>query len=102
LSKLVGRPVTQLRKEVVSLIDVVMIVTGQEANTAAHTLRDINNTYIAVGGISPHCSEQLLSSSKIKYLQFPVERQRETPVAEIDVVIEIIFLLPGAAAAKVR
>jgi hypothetical protein len=104
LSKLVGRPITQLRKEgkLMSLIDVIMIITGQNTNVAGGTLRDINNTYLAVQGGSLNCSELKIPSPKIRYYQFPGQGQRETPVAEIDVVIEIIFLLPGAAAAKVR
>jgi hypothetical protein len=104
LSKLVGRPVTQLRKEgkLMSLIDVVVILTGKSSKDAADAISDINNTYLEVSEKNRHFSGQLFTSPKIKYFKFPGQGQRETPVAEIDVVIEIIFLLPGAAAAKVR
>jgi hypothetical protein len=48
LSKLVGRPVTQLRKEgkLMSLIDVVVILTGKSSKDAADAISDINNTYL--------------------------------------------------------
>ena len=91
LGVLLKRDVTQLRNAgcILSVIDVAMVITGLARNQASEAVRELLKRYPEVQG-------------KILNCKFPGERQRNTPGAEIETIIEIIMLLPGAAAATTR
>jgi hypothetical protein len=72
-----------------SVIDVVMNVTGLERNQSAQVFRRICEHYADVD----------VSTANF---QFEGQGQRETPVAKIAVIVEIIMLAPGCTAAAVR
>ena len=73
----------------ISVIDVARGVTGKNANDAAEDVRIMVARY-------PEVKEKLLN------LKFPGRGQRDTPVADLPTIIEVIFLLPGKMAAQVR
>ena len=95
LARLLGVKVStigSLRKTVdqkVSVIDVTAAVTGRGKHGSAEAVRTICQNFPEVGG-------------KIGHLSFPGPGQRETPIADLATMIEIIMLLPGTVAAKVR
>ena len=72
-----------------SLIDTVATLSGLDAHYAAKALRDVTAQFPAVG-------------SKISLWKFPGERQRDTPVADLATVYEILMVLPGRNAARIR
>ena len=73
----------------ISVIDVVTAVTGKHPRHAADDLRTVLTKYPNV-------------ALKLVQLKFPGRGQRDTPVASLETMVEIIMLLPGAAAARVR
>lgn len=96
LAKLLGKDValigtirrTQGDVPMISVFDVMGAITG----CGEHAARDwqrLNEAYPEV-------------RSKWANFKFPGRGQRNTPVADLPTVIEIIFLLPGRAAARVR
>ncbi len=73
----------------VSVIDVIMIITSADAHVAGNTLRRIEEKFAEV-------------KEQIGHFKFPGERQRETPVTDVRGMVEIIMLLPGRQAGRVR
>lgn len=74
----------------VSVIDVILIVTGAtDAHVAAQILRRMLETYAEL-------------KEKIDQFRFPGQGQRETPVTDVRGMVEIIMLLPGVQAARIR
>ena len=91
LGALLQRDVTQLRNagRILSVIDVAMAITGLARDQASKAVRELLRSQPEV-------------RSKISNLKFPGRGQRDTPGAEIETIIEIVMLLPGAAAATTR
>lgn len=94
LSRLLGRDVQQIRKtdenpSRISVIDVVAAITGQNKSNAAVAFKRLQRDHPAVTANSSDC-------------KFPGERQRKTPVTDVRGIVEIIMLLPGHTAARVR
>ena len=95
LGALLGREVKQIRKTEedgtarVSVIDVVPAITGQAGRGAAVQFGRLVAQY---PGIDGNC---------ILY-KFAGARQRNTLVCDVRSVVEIILLLPGAQAARLR
>ena len=76
----------------VSVIDVAVAVTGHDANHAGQAVRNVCEKY-------PDVYE------KVVYVNFPDARGRmgqKTPVADVKGIVEIIMLLPGQKATRVR
>ena len=73
----------------ISVVDVSSAVTGLDAVESARALRRIFEAHPEVRAKCPH-------------LKFKGRGQRDTPVADIATIVEIIFLLPGRSAARVR
>ena len=94
LSELLGREVGPIRKTDeqpprISVIDVIALVTGKAARKAANDLSFVKERYPEVAeGIGPH--------------RFPGRRQRDTPVCGARALVELILLLPGKQASKIR
>ncbi len=98
LADLLGREVVDIRKTNetpprISLIDVVQAITGQAKNNAGKTFERIKENY-------PEVSPE--DSPKWRNYRFPGRGQRDTPVADVRGMVELIMLLPGAQAARVR
>ena len=95
LAALLGKSiVTEIRRTNeepprVSVIDVVAAITGKDANNAA---RDIG----LIKGLHPEVTQNL------GIFKFAGRGQKNTPVASARGIVEIIMLLPGHHAAKVR
>ena len=94
LSALLGRKVGRIRKTNdtparVSVVDTIAVITGKNANHSAEAMRDLGNRYPEVNG-------------GIVHLKFPGRGQRNTPVADARGIVEVIMLLPGAQAARIR
>ena len=94
LGALLGREVKQLRTTEeepprISVIDVVEAITGQAKNNAGKTLDRIKESYSEV-------------SPNWRNFRFPGRGQRDTPVANVRGIVEVIMLLPGHTAAGVR
>ena len=98
LSGLLGREVQQLRitEEIpprISVIDVAVVITGHGAKYASEAVRNIRQNH-------PDVSE------KIGDVKFPDSRgrkgQKSTPAMDVRGAVEIILLLPGSQAARVR
>ena len=94
LSELLGREVGPIRKTNeqpprISVIDVIALVTGKAARKAVNDLSFVRERYPEVAeGIGPH--------------RFPGRRQRDTPVCGARALVELILLLPGKQASKIR
>ena len=73
----------------VSVIDVTMAITGKDRNHAAEDLRRIIGSYPEVNA---NCVNW----------KFAGARQRNTPVTDARGIVEIIMLLPGRQASRVR
>ena len=73
----------------VSIVDVAMAVTGKPQHDAAQDFRRLSTQYPEVGA---NCSHD----------RFPGRGQRDTPVADVRGIVEIVMLLPGRQAARVR
>jgi len=95
LATLLGREsVSQIRKTDenpprVSVIDVVEAITGQAKNNAGKTLDRIKESYPEV-------------SPNWRNFRFPGRGQRDTRVADVRGIVEVIMLLPGHTAARIR
>ena len=92
LAALLGKEVAQMRKtdeNQISVIDVAMVVTGGSQHDAARALRRLSDQHPEVGPNWP-------------LLKFPGKRQRDTPVTDAKGIFEIIMLLPGRQAARLR
>ena len=87
--------VRQIRKTAedpprVAVYDVLQLVTGCSANNCSNVYQRLSESY----------SEALTGCSSFR---FPGRGQwKETPVAEVRTIVEIIMVLPGRAAARVR
>ena len=73
----------------VSVIDTIAAITGRNANRSAEAIRELGDRYPEVNG-------------NIVNLKFPGRRQRNTPVTNAKGIVEIIMLLTGRQAARVR
>ena len=73
----------------ISVIDVIVAVSGGSQHDAAWTLRRLSDPYPEVG---TNCS----------LYKFKGRRQRDTPVTSVKGIVEIIMLFPGRQAARVR
>ena len=94
LAVLLGREVIRIRRtdenpSRVSVIDVAMAVSGGTQHDAAKSLRRLCDQYPEVG---PNWS----------HLKFKGRGQRETPVTDAKGIVEVIMLLQGQQAARVR
>ena len=94
LAALLGKETVQIRKTNetpprVSVIDTIAAVTGRNANRSGEAIRELGDRYPEVNG-------------NIVNLKFPGRRQRNTPVTDAKGIVEIIMLLPGKQAARVR
>ena len=89
-----GRDIARIRKTnqtppKVSVIDVVQAITGKDARHAAEDVRILCSSYPEVDGIFVH-------------FRFPGRGQRDTPVVDVRGIVEIVMLLPGRHAARLR
>ena len=73
----------------VSVTDTIAVITGHNPTVCSHTLQRIKEAYPEVG--------QDLSN-----FRFAGRGQRDTPVADSRGIVEIIMVIPGRAAARVR
>jgi len=73
----------------ISIIDVAIAVTGKTHHYAAQDYRRLLNQYPELGH---HCFP----------FKFPGRGQRDTPVVDVRGIVEIVMLLPGRHAARVR
>jgi len=94
LATLLGRETMEIRRTEdtpprVSVIDVASIITGHGADYASQAVRNVYDNH-------PEVRE------KITDFKFPGRRQRKTPVTDVRGIIEIIMLLRGCHAARVR
>ncbi len=94
LSALLGKEVAQMRMTDenpprISVIDVAMAVTGGSQHDAARDLRRLSDQHPEVGPNWP-------------LYKFKGRRQRDTPVTDARGIVEVIMLLPGHQAARVR
>ena len=96
LAALLGREsVCQIRKTDtvpprISVIDVVEAITGQvKSNAGKNTLERIKESH-------PEVYPNWIN------FRFPGRGHRETPVADVRGIVEIVMLLPGRHAARVR
>ena len=71
------------------MIDVVQAIAGKDARHAAEDVRSLCSSYPEVDGIFVH-------------LRFPGRGQRDTHVVDVRGIVEIVVLLPGQHAARVR
>ena len=72
-----------------SLIDVACVTTGCEGNEAGQKIREVLRQH-------PELQTQVV------YEKFPGRGQRDTPTADVYVVVDFIMLLPGKRAAALR
>jgi hypothetical protein len=70
-----------------------MLVTGKNLNDAGEAVRDL---------LRAHPELQNEAQDTILYFKFPGRGQQQIPTAKVDVVIQVVMLLPGAAAAAGR
>ena len=94
LSSLLGREVKQVRKTDeqpprLAVYDVISAVTGMTGNHAGEAYRDLAARFPEVHGNGVN-------------FKFPGRGQRNTPVAGVRGIVEIIMMLPGYQAARVR
>ena len=101
LANILGRPLArigQIRKTDetpprISVIDVVIVITGKNARNAARDVGFLKERY-------PDVTQKL---SDVKLVDSLGRRgQRSTPVTCATGIIEIVLLLPGRVAARVR
>ena len=94
LAALLGKRAVHIRKTKelpprVSIYDVIAAVTGLTGNHAGKAYRDLAMRYSEVHSIGVN-------------FRFPGRGQRDTPVCEVRGIVEIIMLLSGHTAARVR
>jgi hypothetical protein len=75
-----------------SIIDVISLLTGKNANDSARVYKDMLKT----GTL------QAIKSGVITKYQFPGRGQRDTPVAPASVMVEFVMLIPGNTTLKWR
>jgi hypothetical protein len=73
----------------ISVIDVAILVTGKDARKTAQDVGYVKERYPEV-------------AQNLGLFKFPGRRQRETPVANIRGAVELVLLLPGHHAARIR
>ena len=73
----------------ISVIDVVQAITGMAKNNAGNYFDRVKTSHPEV-------------STNCRNYRFPGRGQGDTPVANVPGIIEIIMLLPGQQAARVR
>ena len=73
----------------ISIIDVITVITGKSTRHAAEQLGRLVGRYPEVAA---NCG----------LLKFPGRRQRDTAITDAKGIVEVIMLLPGAQAARVR
>jgi hypothetical protein len=71
------------------VIDVSMAINGKDAHTSARDFQRICEQYPEV-------------ARKVNHFKFRGRGQRDTPIASLATMVEIIMLLPGSTAATVR
>ena len=94
LAALLGRRTVQIRKTNdspprISVIDVVEAITGQVKSNAGKTLERVKESH-------PEVYPNWIN------FRFPGRGQRETPIADVRGIVEIVMLLPGRHAARIR
>ena len=94
LAALLGRRTVQIRKTNdspprISVIDVVEAITGQVKSNAGKTLERVKESH-------PEVYPNWIN------FRFPGRGQRETPIADVRGIVEIVMLLPGRQAARIR
>ena len=94
LSELLGREIKEIRttKERpprISVVDVAALVTGKDSRKAAQDL-------VILRGRFPDVAQNFA------LYKFPGKRQRDTPVCGARALVELVMLLPGKPAARVR
>ena len=99
LAYLLGQGVRQIRKTDesptrIAVIDVVAAITGLSSNGIANS-----NAALAFARLKHDHPEVTAGCSDYK---FPGRRQRNTPVTGVRGIVEIIMLMPGHQAARVR
>ena len=87
LAALLGREVVNIRKTSetpprISVIDVVEAITGQVKSNAGKTLERVKESH-------PEVYPNLIN------YRFPGRGQRDTPIADVRGIVEIVMLLPG-------
>ena len=95
LAKIVGADVLQVRKTAdipprVSVIDVLVAITRHSQHVAAQDLRRLVSKY-----------PELASKIDFKF-QFGGQGQRKTPVAGVTAIVEVLMLVTGPCAARLR
>ena len=73
----------------ISAVDVVEAITGKTKNHARNSLNCVRERHPEV-------------ARNLSYFRFPGRGQRETPIADVRGIVEIVMLLPGRHAARVR
>ena len=94
LSELTESNVHQIRKTAespprISVIDVVSIVTGHNPQQAATTTQRLLEAYPEV-------------STSVTHFRFSGRGQRDTPVSDVYGICDMVMVLPGKAAGRVR
>ena len=94
LAALLGREIFRIRKTDetpprISAVDVVQAITGKTKNNAGNSLDCVKERYPEV-------------SRNLRNFRFPGRGQRDTPVVDVRGIVEIVMLLPGRHAARVR
>lgn len=96
----------------ISVIDLIVEMTGKDANYSAQILRRICGQYPEVGTKCPNLQYPDVSqnkgnidvevNAKCTNFQFPGAGQRPTPVADAETAVHIMMLLPGKRGADFR
>ena len=94
LAALLGRETIRIRRTdhnppQASIYDVISAVTGLNGNHAGKAYRDLTARYPDVHSLGVN-------------FRFPGRGQRGTPVANVRGIVEVVMLLPGRMAARVR
>ena len=77
------------KDKIFSLVDMAVLVTGKDTNYASQQIRILRSKYSDI-------------HEKIMDIKFPGRKQKLTPAAELQTLVEVIMLLPGARAGLVR
>ena len=98
LAALLGRQTVQIRKTDetpprISVIDVISAISGHNSSNAALAFARLGHDY---PDVTANCSHVKFPDTKGR------KGQRDTPVANVRVITEVIMLLPGHHAARVR
>ena len=97
LAALLGKPLARIGRirktdetpARISVIDIAALITGHNANYASEAVRIIYEKY-------PEVHEKIVD------FLFPGQGQRKKPVTDVQGIVEIVLLLPGRMAARVR